>query len=72
MQVLGTFCVLINFNNLIDALRSLAWLLITFCSYIVVVLQDNYLISSTRFKHDEPEPNLKMHDRIRGNLEQNC
>ena len=44
MQVLGTFCVLINLNNLIDALRSLAWLLITFCSYIVVVLQDNYLI----------------------------
>ena len=44
MQVLGTFCVLINLNNLIDALRSLDWLLITFCSYIVVVLQDNYLI----------------------------
>ena len=35
MQVLGTFCVLINLNNLIDALRSLTWLLITFCSYIV-------------------------------------
>ena len=38
MQVLGTFCVLINLNNLNDALRSLAWLLITFCRYIVVVL----------------------------------
>ena len=44
MQVLGTFCVLINLNNLIDALKSLAWLLIRFCSYIIVVLQDNYLI----------------------------
>ena len=64
MQVLGTFCVLINLNNLIDALRSLAWLLITFCSYIVVVLQDNYLIIFNLIKQDEPEPNLKMHDRI--------
>ena len=71
MQVLGTFCVLINLNNLIDALRSLDWLLITFCSYIVVVLQDDYLIIFNPIQHDEPEPNLKMHDRIRGNLEQN-
>ena len=69
MQVLGTFCVLINLNNLIDALRSLDWILIAFCSNIVVVFQDNYLII---FKHDEPEPNLKMHDRIKGNLDQNC
>ena len=44
MQVLGTFCVLINLNNLIDALRSLAWLLITFGSSIVVTLQDKCLI----------------------------
>ena len=44
MQVLGTFCVLMNLNNLIDALRSMAWLLITFCSSIVVVLQDKCLI----------------------------
>ena len=43
MQVLGTFCVLINLNNLIDALRSLALLLIIFCSSIVV-LRDKYLI----------------------------
>ena len=37
MQVLGTFCVLINLNNLIDALGSLALLLIIFCSSILVL-----------------------------------
>ena len=42
MQVLGTFYVLTNLNNLINALRSLALLLIIFFSSIVV-LQDKYL-----------------------------
>ena len=39
---------------------------------IFVVLEVKYLIIFNPFKHDESESNSKMHDRIKGDLEQKC
>ena len=48
-------------------------LLITFYCYIFVsfVGQMSHFLRS-RFKHDEPEPNSKMHDDFRRDFEQKC
>ena len=56
MQVLSTFCVLINLNNPIDTLRSRLYYLSYFVD-IFVVLQANYtiIIESTKIRRTQAE-----------------
>ena len=67
---LCAFCVLIDFNNSIDTLGTR----LCYCSHLVATFSSFAgqmpHISSIRFKHDDLESNLKMHNQTRGNLEQ--
>ena len=64
------FLLLIVFNNSIDTLGPDFITDDIFVAIFSSLADQMPHISSVRFKHDEPEPNSKIRDQIRGILEQ--